>query len=40
MATGFIDSDELENCEPIIPEDEVVIFPYDFEFEEEDLDDE
>lgn len=40
LATEFIDSDELENCESVIPEEEVVLFPYDHEFDDEDLDDE
>ncbi|ENT9555134.1 TPA: hypothetical protein ACJGPC_004669 [Salmonella enterica subsp. diarizonae] len=37
MATTFIDSEKLEDCEPVIPEDEVVLYPYDsdYDYEEE-----
>lgn len=36
MATAFVDPDELAECEPVIPEDEVVLFPYDIDFDEDD----
>ena len=36
MATPFIDVEKLEGCEPIIPEDEVVLYPYDSDYEEDD----
>jgi hypothetical protein len=35
MATNFIDSEKLEDCEPVIPEDEVVLYPYDSEYDYE-----
>ncbi|EQA1631572.1 TPA: RNA-directed DNA polymerase [Escherichia coli] len=40
MATTFIVAEKLEECEPVIPEDEVVLFPYDsdFDYEEEEED--
>lgn len=36
MATPFIDAEKLKDCEPIIPEDEVVLFPYDSDYEDDD----
>ncbi|MGT3204305.1 RNA-directed DNA polymerase [Yersinia enterocolitica] len=35
MATAFVDADKLAGCEPVIPEDEVVLFPYDIDLEDE-----
>lgn len=35
MATLFIDEDELDECEPVISEDEVVLYPYDIDFDED-----
>lgn len=40
MATTFIDAEKLEECEPVIPEHEVVLYPYDNDLDDEDLDDE
>lgn len=37
MATSFVDDDKLQACEPIIPEEEVTLFPYDSDVDEEDL---
>ncbi|WP_350441968.1 RNA-directed DNA polymerase [Proteus mirabilis] len=36
MATPFINVEKLEECEPVIPEDEVVLYPYDSDCEEDD----
>ena len=36
MTTRFIDDDELNKCEPVIPEEEVVLYPYDIDFEQDD----
>lgn len=36
MSTTFVDPDELAECNPVIPEDEVVLFPYDIDFDEDD----
>jgi hypothetical protein len=36
MATAFVDLGELAEYEPVIPEDEVVLFPYDIDFDEDD----
>lgn len=35
MATDFVDADKLADCEPVIPEDEVVLFPYDIDFDDD-----
>ncbi len=35
MSTAFVDPDELAECDPVIPEDEVVLFPYDIDFDED-----
>ena len=35
LATPFVDRDELNECEPVIPEDEVVLYPYDTDFDED-----
>ncbi|HHF3264001.1 RNA-directed DNA polymerase [Vibrio alginolyticus] len=40
MATPFVDEDELEACEPVIPEDEVVLYPYDIDFDDEEEEEE
>ncbi|WP_337023410.1 MULTISPECIES: RNA-directed DNA polymerase [unclassified Pantoea] len=40
MATNFFDANKLAECEAVIPEDEVVLYPYDYESDDEDLDDE
>ncbi|EIO3355211.1 reverse transcriptase, partial [Salmonella enterica subsp. enterica serovar Singapore] len=37
MATSFVDDDKLQACEPIIQEEEVTLFPYDSDVDEEDL---
>jgi len=37
MATSFVDNDKLQAGEPIIPEEEVTLFPYDSDVDEEDL---
>jgi hypothetical protein len=35
LATPIVNKDALNNCESIISEDEVVLFPYDFDFDED-----
>lgn len=35
MATPFVDEDALDKCEPVIPEGEVVLYPYDIDFDDE-----
>ena len=35
LATSIVNRDTLNNCESIISEDEVVLFPYDFDFDED-----
>ncbi|WP_208733318.1 hypothetical protein [Vibrio ouci] len=35
LATPIVNRDTLNNCESIISEDEVVLFPYDFDFDED-----
>ena len=35
MAIPFVDEDELGECEPVIPEDEVVLYPYEIDFDED-----
>ncbi|MCW1833085.1 RNA-directed DNA polymerase [Pantoea ananatis] len=37
MSTKFFDADKLAECEAVIPEDEVVLYPYDYDPEDEDL---
>ena len=36
LSTPFIDVDALYKCAPVIPEDEVVLFPYDIDFDDDD----
>lgn len=35
LATPIVNRNTLNSCEPIISEDEVVLFPYDFDFDDE-----
>ena len=35
LATSIVDRDTLNSCESIIREDEVVLFPYDFDFDKD-----
>ncbi|WP_340621716.1 RNA-directed DNA polymerase [Xenorhabdus siamensis] len=35
MATAFVDADKLAECEPVIPEDEVVLYPYNIDFDDD-----
>lgn len=39
MTTSFVDSSKLAQCKPVIPEDEVVLFPYNSDVNESDLSD-
>jgi len=38
MATPFVNQGDLDGCEPVILEDEVVLYPYDIDFDEDDDD--
>ncbi|HCH0926090.1 TPA: RNA-directed DNA polymerase [Vibrio parahaemolyticus] len=38
MNEPFVNQNDLANCEPVIPEDEVVLFPYDMDTDDQDDD--